>query len=169
MPSFRLSCGILSTAAEESAIVFSTLFLTGTVPLRVSGIVLASGTRVVRSSLLRRLVSSVLVFGLLGTSLAAIAEASSEALCERPHHDCATTVLTACCCQPQPASTTALSVFAETWTSISKLYWNSATWTADLVAPEHTANAVVAVVRSEHGSPPIPPLRPAESLTVLRI
>jgi hypothetical protein len=126
---------------------------------------------VVRCPLLRDVVSRILVVGILSVSFTAIVEASTDTLCERPHHDCATTVLTACCCQPQPAGTTALSVFAETWSSVTKLHWNSVSWIADAVALEHTVDAVVAVnlTAAPFIGPSFQSLRPGESSPVLRI
>ena len=133
------------------------------------GTSLALPCGVVRSLLVRVVAAGVLVLGLSGTPGVDVM-AASAADCMGPRHDCAKAVLTDCCGQPRPAATTALAVFVTTWSSITKLYWQTTSWTADAPGAARTVDTAFAVAFPVgRTSPPVPPLPPAESLTVLLI
>jgi len=117
----------------------------------------------------RRLASVSLAIGLIVSSLAMAPGAQPRPMCHRAGHACANSVLSDCCCQGGATATTAAaSVFAETWSAVTRFHAHATSWLAQDPGVPHLPDLVAADLPYAPGSPP--PLLDRESLlTVLLI
>lgn len=118
---------------------------------------------------LRRLVAIALAVGFGVSSLAIVPGIPPSDTCHQERHACANPSYTECCCQGTANSaTTAVSPFAETWSSATRFLAHTPSYLAGSVDLLSAASTVLADAPPSSAGPPVLPDRESR-LTVLLI